>query len=332
MTSLAELTTLRIGGTPKSLTIATSESQIIDAVQSADDQNQDLLIMGCGSNLVVSDDFAGDVLMIATKGIENDASACAGAWVTVQAGENWDDFVSLAVSSGWCGIESLSGIPGTVGATPIQNVGAYGQQVSDTIAQVRAYNRKQKSVQTLFVKNCQFDYRDSIFKNHQSDWVILSVVFQLPLGTLSQPIAYQELADELSVQLGERAPLNQVRDAVLKLRSKKGMVLVADDFDTWSTGSYFTNPVVEIAPAGAPVWPAPNGKFKVSAAWLIEQSGLGKGFGLNQRVTISTKHSLAITNRGNGTSSDVFELADYIQSQVVSKFGIQLEIEPRVVR
>jgi len=332
MTSLAEFTTLRVGGTPNSLIVATSEAQIVDAVSQADAEGRSLLIIGSGSNLVVSDDFAGDVLVIANKGIENDASACAGAWVTVQAGESLDDFVALAVSSGWTGVETLSGIPGTVGATPTQNVGAYGQQVSDTIAQVRAYNRETKKVETLFTQNCEFGYRTSTFKSHPKRWVILSVIFQLPLGTISQPIAYNELANKLNVELGSRIALQDVRDAVLAVRASKGMILSDSDHDTWSTGSFFTNPIVDVAPVGAPTWPTADGRAKVSAAWLIENAGLGKGFGLNDRVTISNKHSLAITNRGLGSAADVLELAAHIQETVHTKFGIALDVEPEIVR
>jgi len=332
MTSLAEYTTLRVGGTPTSLTVATSEEQIIAVVSKADADARPLLIIGSGSNLVVSDDFAGEVLVIANKGIENDASACAGAWVTVQAGENLDDFVARAVASGWTGVETLSGVPGTVGATPIQNVGAYGQQVSDTIAQVRAYNRETQTIETLFTQNCEFGYRTSIFKAHPNRWVVLSVVFQLPLGTISQPIAYKELAAKLNVELGSRIALQDVRNAVLSVRASKGMILSDADYDTWSTGSFFTNPIVEIAPEGAPSWPAADGKTKVSAAWLIENAGLSRGFGLNERVTISTKHSLAITNRGTGSAADVLELAAHIQEVVRARFGISLDVEPQIVR
>jgi len=332
MTSLAEYTTLRVGGTPNSLTVATSETQIIETVSQADSTNRPLLIIGSGSNLVVADDFVGDVLVIATKGIENDASACAGAWVTVQAGEALDDFVELAVESGWTGVETLSGVPGTVGATPIQNVGAYGQQVSDTIAQVRAYNRETQKIETLFSQNCEFGYRTSIFKAHPKRWVILSVIFQLPLGTISQPIAYNELANKLNVEIGSRIALPDVRNAVLAVRASKGMILSDEDHDTWSTGSFFTNPVVEVAPVGAPTWPSVDGKIKISAAWLIENAGMSKGFGLNDRVTISNKHSLAITNRGSGTAADVLELAAYVQETVQTKFGILLDVEPQIVR
>ena len=185
MRSLAELTTLRVGGVPNSLIIATTESAIIEAVSA----NPNALILGGGSNILVSDDFHGDVIKIESQGFENDESACAGAWVTVAAGHNWNDFVATAVANGWTGIEGLAGIPGTVGATPIQNVGAYGQSVSETIAQVRAWNRKTQSVDTIFAADCEFGYRSSVFKSNPNTWVILSVTFQLPLGTMSAPIA-----------------------------------------------------------------------------------------------------------------------------------------------
>lgn len=331
MTALAELTTLRVGGIPRSITFAQSETDIIDAVTKADAENRSLLILGSGSNVVISDEFSGDVLVIANKGIENDSTACAGAWVTVQAGELLDDFVAYAVDSGWVGVESLSGVPGTVGATPIQNVGAYGQQISQTIAQVRAFDRHTKSITTFFNADCDFSYRNSIFKKNPGRWVILSVVFQLPLGDLSAPISYRELASELNIDLGQRASLAATRSAVLKLRTGKGMVLSETDPDTWSVGSFFINPVVEHIPHGAPTWDNESGGTKVSAAWLIEQAGFAKGFGLNSRVTISTKHALAITNRGGGTAADVLELAVHIQQGVLEKFDIQLELEPQVI-
>ena len=322
--SLAELTTLHVGGTPQSLTIATDESQIIAAVQSA---SPNVLILGGGSNLIVSDDFVGEVIKIESAGFENDESACAGAWVTVAAGHNWDDFVSHAVANGWAGIEALSGIPGTVGATPIQNVGAYGQQVSETIAQVRAWNRKTKTVDTLFAADCEFGYRTSIFKQHPDTWVILSVTFQLPLGDMSAPISYYELASKLKVELDSRVKAHDVRNAVLELRAAKGMVLDATDHDTWSVGSFFMNPRVLVAPENAPNWPEPDGTVKVSAAWLIEQAGFNKGFTLNGRAALSSKHTLAITNQGNATSADISELADYIVQGVKAKFEIELKPE-----
>jgi len=323
MRSLAELTTLRVGGTPKSLLVATTEAEIIDAVTNY----PDALILGGGSNVIVRDDFHGDVIKIETSGFENDESACAGAWVSVAAGHNWNDFVSAAIANGWTGIEGLAGIPGTVGATPIQNVGAYGQSVSDTIAQVRAWNKTTKSVETIFAADCEFGYRSSIFKSQPDTWVILSVTFQLPLGTMSAPIAYNELAAKLNVELGDRVTTSNLQAAVLELRSGKGMVLDSADHDTWSVGSFFMNPRVAIAPENAPNWPEADGTVKVSAAWLIEQAGFNKGFTLNGRAALSSKHTLAITNRGNATSADISELADHIVQGVKAKFDIELKPE-----
>ena len=328
MRSLAELTTLRIGGVPSSLTVVTTQSQLIEAVSAA---GPEVLILGGGSNLLVSDDFAGEVIKIETQGFTNDESACAGAWVTIEAGHNWNDFVSAAVASGWTGIEGLAGIPGTVGATPIQNVGAYGQSVSETIAQVRAWNRKTKEVEVLFAADCEFGYRTSIFKANPDTWVILSLTFQLPLGTMSSPISYDELAKKLGVNLGDRVPTTDLQHAVLQLRAGKGMVLDSSDHDTWSVGSFFMNPRVAQAPEGAPNWTEANGSVKVSAAWLIEQAGFGKGFTLNGRAALSGKHTLAISNRGNATSDDILELAQHIRDGVYEKFEIELKPEPRFI-
>lgn len=328
MRSLAELTTLRVGGTPSSLTVVTTQSQLIDAVSAS---GPGVLILGGGSNLLVSDDFAGEVIKIETQGFTNDESACAGAWVTVEAGHNWDDFVSAAVANGWTGIEGLAGIPGTVGAAPIQNVGAYGQSVSETIAQVRAWNRKTKEVEILFAADCEFGYRTSIFKANPDTWVILSVTFQLPLGTMSAPISYDELAKKLDVNLGDRVLTTDLQRAVLELRLGKGMVLDSSDHDTWSVGSFFMNPRVTQAPEGAPNWTEANGSVKVSAAWLIEQAGFGKGFTLNGRAALSGKHTLAISNQGNATSADILELAQHLRNGVYEKFTIELKPEPRLI-
>lgn len=327
MRSLAEMTTLRVGGTPRSMVVAASEKEIIEAVSA----NPSALILGGGSNVIVSDDFSGDVIKIESTGFENDESACAGAWVTVAAGHNWNDFVASSVANGWTGIEGLAGIPGTVGATPIQNVGAYGQSVSETIAQVRAWNRKTKSVDTIFSANCEFGYRSSIFKTQPDTWVILSVTFQLPLGTMSAPIAYNELAAKLNVEIGDRVSTTDLQTAVLELRTGKGMVLDSADRDTWSVGSFFMNPRVAVAPEGAPNWPEADGSLKVSAAWLIEQAGFNKGFSLNGRAALSSKHTLAITNRGDATSADISELADHIVAGVKAKFDIELKPEATFV-
>lgn len=327
MRSLADLTTLRVGGIPNSLFIATSESEIIEAIST----NPNALILGGGSNVIVSDDFNGDVIKIESTGFENDESACAGAWVTVAAGHNWNDFVASAVANGWTGIEGLAGIPGTVGATPIQNVGAYGQSVSDTIAQVRAWNKKTKSVDTIFAADCAFGYRTSIFKSAPDTWVILNVTFQLPLGTMSAPIAYNELAAKLNVEIGDRVSIPELQSAVIELRSGKGMVLDSADHDTWSVGSFFMNPRVAVAPENSPNWPEADGSVKVSAAWLIEQAGFNKGFTLNGRAALSSKHTLAITNRGAASSADISELAEHIAAGVKAKFNIELKPEATFV-
>lgn len=331
MTALAQLTTIRVGGTPSLLTIAATEEEIIQTVSAADDAGVELLIIGGGSNLVVADNFSGQVLKIASTGYENDSTVCAGAWVTVQAGHNWDDFVADCVKNGWLGIEALSGIPGTVGATPIQNVGAYGQQVSETIAQVRAWNRETKKIDTIFSANCEFGYRTSVFKQHPNRWVILSVTFQLPLGEVSSPLKYNELAVYFDKEIGDRVSAKDLRQGVMELRAGKGMLLDTADHDSWSVGSFFMNPRVQAPPEGAPAWPETDGRYKVSAAWLIEQAGFAKGFGLNERATLSTKHTLAITNRGNATSQDVIELANHVKRGVKAKFGIDLQPEAKLV-
>jgi UDP-N-acetylmuramate dehydrogenase len=206
-------------------------------------------------------------------------------------------------------------------------VGAYGQSVSETIAQVRAWNRKTKSVDTIFAADCEFGYRTSIFKKQPDTWVILSVTFQLPLGTMSAPIAYNELAAKLGVEIGDRVSTSDLQAAVLELRAGKGMVLDSADHDTWSVGSFFMNPRVATAPENAPNWPEADGSLKVSAAWLIEQAGFNKGFTLNGRAALSSKHTLAITNRGDATSSDISELADHVVAGVKAKFGIELKPE-----
>ena len=334
---LAEHTTLRTGGIADVFVVAQTQQEIIDAVIAADEAAIPLLILGGGSNVVVSDDgWRGTVLLIRTSGYEFESDACSGAMVTVQAGHNWDDFVLAAIENEWSGIEALSGIPGTVGATPIQNVGAYGQDVSQTIANVRTYDRVTKSVRTFSMADCNFGYRDSIFKHEPQRYVILEVTFQLRLGHHSQPVTYPELARRVNVEIGQRSTLQAVREAVLELRATKGMVLEEIDHDTWSVGSFFTNPIVAAdtitdVPSDAPRWAQPNGEIKLSAAWLIENSGHPKGFGLNERAKISSKHTLALTNRGDATSHDILELAHHIKREVKEKFSIDLAIEPNLV-
>jgi len=226
-------------------------------------------------------------------------------------------------------VEALSGIPGTTGATPIQNVGAYGQEVSQTLARVRTWDRLLKGVRTFAAADCSFGYRTSRFKQDPGRHVVLTVTFQLPLGDLGAPVHYAELARALGVEVGHRAPAREVREAVLALRRGKGMVLDADDHDTWSTGSFFTNPVVPpgAVPDGAPAWPQSDGLVKTSAAWLIEHAGFAKGYG-NDRVRLSSKHTLALTNRGTATTEDLLVLARELRDGVEQRFGIVLVNEP----
>ncbi len=351
---LADHTTLRLGGPARAWVRATTEEELIAAVSAADAAGEPVLVLGGGSNLVVADEgFDGTVVEVATGGVSADVDdqadpadpadpTCGGAVVTVAAGETWDDLVAQAVERGWVGIEALSGIPGSVGATPIQNVGAYGQEVSQTIASVRVWDRKLNGIRTFAVSDCGFGYRTSRFKIDRYDaqggrHLVLSVTFQLRQGTLGAPVAYAELARALGVEDGQRAPLAEVRAAVLGLRSGKGMVLDPADHDTWSAGSFFTNPVVpaEEVPEGAPTWPtADEGRVKTSAAWLIERAGFGKGYGLDRdggRAALSTKHTLALTNRGGATADDLLALAREIRDGVAAAYGITLVNEPVLV-
>ena len=330
---LSDRTTLRLGGPAADWVRATTEQELVDAVSEADRSGRPVLLLGGGSNLVVADDgFDGLVVEIATTGVEVEGDSCGGAMVTVAAGESWDALVARAVDNGWIGIEALSGIPGSVGATPIQNVGAYGQEVADTIARVRTWDRVEGRHRTFFHADCGFGYRTSRFKQDPSRFVVLSVAFQLRFGTLGAPVRYAELARTLGVEPGVRAPLTAVREAVLRLRAGKGMVLDAADHDTWSAGSFFTNPVVrpEELPEGAPAWEQPDGRVKTSAAWLIERAGFTKGYG-EGRVRLSTKHTLALTNRGEASTEELLGLAATVRDGVRERFGITLVPEPVLV-
>ena len=334
--NLADLTTLHLGGPAGQILEATSEQQLVDAVRIADEAGDPALIVAGGSNLVIADEgVPGPVILIRSRGISVDLDACSGAMVTVQAGESWDDFVAHAVREEWVGIEALSGIPGSVGATPIQNVGAYGQDVSQTVASVRTYDRVDTKIRTLAAADCGFSYRSSRFKVEPHRYVVLSVTFQLALGDLGAPIAYGELARTLGVEPGERAPAAAVRETVLSLRRGKGMVLDEADHDTWSAGSFFTNPLLTPQqaaklPAEAPRFDQPDGSVKTSAAWLIEHSGFSKGYG-SGAARLSTKHTLALTNRGDATTEDLLELAREIRSGVEARFAITLVNEPVLV-
>lgn len=335
--TLAELTTLRLGGPATRYVPVADADALVAAVTEADAAGEPVLLVGGGSNLVVADEgFAGTVVHLVGGGVHVDGDACGVASVTVAAGEPWDDVVARAVAEGWVGVEALSGIPGTAGATPVQNVGAYGQEVAQTIARVRVWDRVLKGQRTFSAEECRFSYRHSRFKADPGRHLVLDVTFEFHPGDLSAPVAYAELARTLGVEQGERAPLAEVREAVLGLRRGKGMVLDPDDHDTWSAGSFFTNPIVEPGrvPDGAPSYPQPDGSVKTSAAWLIDHAGFGKGYGIDRpgaRVSLSTKHTLALTNRGGASTAELLDLAREVRDGVRERFGISLVNEPVLV-
>jgi UDP-N-acetylmuramate dehydrogenase len=359
--SLAEHTTFRVGGPASRMISVSSERELTSVLGELDATGEPVLVLGGGSNLLIGDDgFPGTVVKIDIRGIDSDLAACSGAVITVAAGEPWDDLVGHTVAQGWCGLEALSGIPGLTGATPIQNVGAYGAEVSEVVSQVRTLDRQTGHPRTFFPVECGFGYRTSRFKHpvggdemraepveaqrsgpstgsghNEGRYVVLSVTFQLRLGSLSAPVRYPELARALGIAVGERAPTAEVRAAVLALRRSKGMVLAEDDYDTWSAGSFFTNPVLPAEqaaelPTAAPRFPQPDGRVKTSAAWLIEAAGFGKGYGTGP-ARLSDKHTLALTNRGHARAADVLTLAREVRNGVRARFGITLVPEPILV-
>jgi UDP-N-acetylmuramate dehydrogenase len=343
--NLAELTTLRLGGPAARLVDCDSEADLVDVIRDCDSRGEPVLVLGGGSNLVVADEgFAGTVVRVRTRGItvddagcgEDDLAACGGLVVSVAAGEDWDDLVARAVGEGWIGVEALAGIPGAVGATPMQNVGAYGQEVAETIWTVRTYDRAARAIRTFANAECGFGYRTSRFKGSDR-YAILEVSYQLRQGSLGTPVRYTELARALGVEVGGRAKLAEVRDAVLELRRGKGMVLDDSDHDTWSAGSFFTNPVLDpgdaaALPDAAPRWPLADSRVKTSAAWLIEHAGFGRGYaGPGGRVSLSTKHTLALTNRGGASTADLIALAREVRAGVLAVFGVELLNEPVLV-
>jgi UDP-N-acetylmuramate dehydrogenase len=334
---LADHTTLRLGGPARAWVRATTEQDLVDAVRRCDEAGEPVLVLAGGSNVVVADEgFDGTVVEVATTGVtadhEGQDPTCGGVLVAVAAGEPWDPFVATAVERGWVGLEALSGVPGSVGATPIQNVGAYGQEVSQTLASVRVWDRTLRGVRTFAAADCGFGYRTSRFKADPSRHVVLSATFQFRQGERGEPVTYPELARTVGVEPGARAPMADVRRAVLGLRRAKGMVLDREDHDTWSAGSFFTNPLVPAGdvPPGAPAWPQPDGSVKTSAAWLIEQAGFGKGYG-DAAARLSTKHALALTNRGGATTAELLSLAREIAGGVERRFGLRLVPEPVLV-
>jgi UDP-N-acetylmuramate dehydrogenase len=362
-TLLAGYTTLGVGGPARDFVSADTERSLIGAVRSADKAGEPVLLIGSGSNLVIADaGFPGTVIHVNTRGLTF-VDACDGAVdITVAAGADWDDVVAAAVAEGLAGLEPLSGIPGRAGATPIQNVGAYGREVAEIITAVRVYDRQEDQIRIIPNESCRFSYRTSLFKSGRPEalislpggtrsqaagqprYVVLDVTFRLERQSLSAPVRYAELASELGVEMGERAAVGEVRAAVIKIRSRKGMVLNPGDPDTRSAGSFFTNPVItaeefagveSVATARGvgpvPHFPAGEGRVKVPAAWLIERSGFAKGYGAPAPARVSSKHTLALVNAGEATTSDLLALAREIVSGVQSAYGVTLTPEPTLI-
>ena len=341
---LAPLTTMRVGGPARTLVTVETAEEAVAAVREADEGGTPLLLLSGGSNLVIADDgFDGTVVRIATKGVHAEPVDGDAVRVTVAAGEGWDDVVARAVAEGWSGIEALSGIPGLTGATPVQNVGAYGQEVAQTIEQVSVWDREEMRRRTFTAAECAFTYRHSVFKE-TGRHVVLEVTFRLAASPLSAPVAYADLATHLGVEQGERVPLADAREAVLAQRRKRGMVLDEADHDTWSCGSFFTNPILpsgqmdalleraaeRLGPDGPvpPVFRAGEGLAKTSAAWLIDKAGYTKGHAMPGPAALSTKHTLALTNRGGATAADIAALAREVRDGVREAFGVTLVNEP----
>jgi UDP-N-acetylmuramate dehydrogenase len=324
---LRELTTMRVGGPAARFVAATETAELVELVRSADQDGDPVLVMGGGSNLIVGDQGVdGLVVQAATTNLEID-----GAVVRADAGLSWDAVVTAALDAGLAGLEALSGIPGSVGGTPIQNVGAYGALTSDVLTSVGVYDRSSATIEQWDRARCGFGrHRFSAFKRNPR-YVVLDVTYTLRRSPLSLPIRYQRLADRLEQPIGAAADAVQVRTAVLSLRAESGMLLDAADHDTWSVGSFFVNPFVEpaLVPPDSPHWEV-DGQVKLSAAWLIEQAGFTRGYG-NDRVRVSTKHTLALTNRGTATTADLLELAAEIRAGVQARFGIRLRPEAHLV-
>ena len=357
ITRLSDITTMGVGGPADRFIVARTREEILEAVQKADAAGTPLLIVGGGSNLVIADEgYRGTVLQIATRGITvgEDTATAGGAVdgtvpVTIEAGHPWDEAVAWTVEHELGGLEALSGIPGAAGATPVQNVGAYGADVSNTLISIEAWDRHEGRIVTMQASELDLTYRNSVLKratqNGSPRWVVLAVTFGLKRGE-ALPVAYDQLARALNVELGTRVSLADVREAVLGLRRSKGMVVDPQDPDTNSCGSFFMNPIVEESltsalPADAPRYPAgKDGHVKLSAAWLIDHAGYHKGFGMKGqpgeeiaggRASLSSKHTLAVTNQGGASCDDVVALARAVRAGVKDAWGIELHHEPLLI-
>jgi UDP-N-acetylmuramate dehydrogenase len=330
---LADLTTLGVGGPIDRLVEVTTAGEVVAAVRDADAAGRPLLVLGGGSNVVAPDEgWPGDVVLVRSRGVRY-RSAARAVEVEAQAGEPWEELVAATVAEGLAGIEALSGIPGSTGATPVQNVGAYGQEVAQTITAVRVYDRVAGVQRVLRPADCGFAYRDSRLKQDPGRLVVLTVSFALVPGRQSRPVTYAELATKLGVDIGDTAPLDDVRAAVLQLRRGKGMVWDPAEPDSRSAGSFFTNPIVPHTAAveGCPSWPAGKGRVKLSAAWLVQHAGYGRSTreGL---VGTSSKHSLALTTEPGATATELLAFAEKVVAGVQEKFGVTLVPEPTAVR
>jgi UDP-N-acetylmuramate dehydrogenase len=340
--ALSELTSIQIGGTPAEIFVAKTRDDLIEHTLELWRSGDDWLVLGGGSNMVVADDCSDlRVVKVENRGIEiirgKDDSKVT---LRVQAGEDWDDFVAYTVEHGLAGVEAMSGIPGTVGAGPVQNIGAYGQELSDVLLRLEFLDYETHEVAVLEAKDLGFGYRTSVIKRGRPG-VITWVELELQkLDGLSRPLYSTQIAADLGVEMGDQVPIADVRKSVLKLRASKGMVLSATDPDSVSCGSFFTNPIVSdkmarTLPTEAPRWEDEDDEgltVKLSAAWLIETAGIGKGFSLpGSGAAISSKHTLAIINKGGATAQDVLQLASYVQLQVSNRFGINLVPEPNLI-
>jgi UDP-N-acetylmuramate dehydrogenase len=340
---LADYTTLRLGGPARGFVRATTDDELIEAVRAADAVGEPVLILGGGSNLVVADEgFDGTVIQVATRGVSRGREPGV---LTVAAGEDLDALVARTVAEGLAGLECLSGIPGLTGATPLQNVGAYGQESGQAITRVRVYDRQAGHVVEFAADECGFGYRTSRFRRG-GRFVVLSVTFALAVQTLSLPVRYAELAAMLGVSPGDQVESTEARAAVIELRQRKGMVIDPADPDTRSVGSFFVNPVLDSAALAhveaaararsgpdtrVPRFEAGDGLVKVPAAWLIEQAGFGKGYNPGDGARISAKHTLALVNAGSGSTAALLTLAREIRDGVRATFGVSLAPEPVLV-
>ena len=339
---LADLTSMRVGGTPAEIYAAKTRDDLIEHTLNVWRSGDDWLLLGGGTNMVVADNVENlRVIKVENMGIEpvrnKDETRVV---VRVQAGENWDDFVAHTVKAGLAGIEAMSGIPGTVGASPVQNIGAYGQELSDSMVRLEFVDYETHEIAILEAKDLQFGYRESAIKRGRPG-VITWVEFELQkLDGLSRPLYSTQIAADLGVAMGAQVSLEAVRASVLKLRARKGMVIDENDPDSVSCGSFFTNPIVSdrVArglPDDAPKYESEEDDgltVKLSAAWLIENAGIEKGFRIaGSRAAISSKHTLAIVNTGGATATEILQLAEYVQVRVSNKFGINLVPEPNLI-